>query len=123
MRAVCQHGARCMTGCPFNAKNTTVKNYLHLAEVLGAKVHAMTTVTAVRPVADGYAVDTVRSGAVLRKRERTFTAKQVVFAAAARGTQDLLHKMKDEGVLTELSPRLGALTRPNSEARDRKRGR
>ncbi|NYG57882.1 cholesterol oxidase [Nocardioides daedukensis] len=115
-RAGCQHCARCMTGCPFNAKNTTVKNYLHLAEGLGAKVHAMTTVTAVRPVADGYAVDTVRSGAVVRKRERTFTAKQVVFAAAARGTQDLLHKMKDEGVLTELSPRLGELTRSNSEA-------
>ncbi|MDT0201362.1 GMC family oxidoreductase [Nocardioides sp. AE5] len=116
-RAGCVHCARCMTGCPFNAKNTTDRNYLHLAEGLGAEVHPLTTVTRIRPRAGGgYEVSTERSNGVLRKRRRTFTADQVVLAAAARGTQDLLHKMKDSGDLPHLSDRLGELTRSNSEA-------
>src|SRR5690606_39340664 len=50
------------------------------------------------------------------KGKRIFTAEQVVFAAAALGTQPLLHKMRDTGTLPNLSPRLGHLTRSNSEA-------
>ena len=34
-RAGCIHCARCFTGCPHNAKNTTPTNYLYLAEQLG----------------------------------------------------------------------------------------
>ena len=41
--------ASCMTGCRHNAKNTLVKNYLHLAEQAGAEVHPLTTVTRVAP--------------------------------------------------------------------------
>jgi cholesterol oxidase len=40
----------------------------------------------------------------------------VVLAAGTYGTQRLLHAMRDTGVLPELSPRLGHLTRTNSEA-------
>ena len=40
----------------------------------------------------------------------------MVFAAGALGTQRLLHGMKADGVLPGLSPRLGELTRTNSEA-------
>src|SRR3546814_3079955 len=47
---------------------------------------------------------------------KTFTADQVIFAAAARGTQKLLHKLKGEGSLPKVSDRLGVLTRTNSEA-------
>jgi cholesterol oxidase len=116
-RAGCVHCARCMTGCPFGAKNTTTVNYLYLAEKLGAEVHPLTTVTEVKPLpAGGYAVRTRRSNGRLRRGARTFTAEQVVFAAAARGTQALLHKLKDRGVLPELSARLGELSRSNSEA-------
>jgi cholesterol oxidase len=39
----------------------------------------------------------------------------VVFAAASLGTQRLLHKLRDTGSLPHLSPRLGELTRTNSE--------
>ncbi|WP_448629373.1 hypothetical protein [Cellulomonas soli] len=39
-----------MTGCRVGAKNTLVKNYLHLAERAGATVVPMTTVTRLRPV-------------------------------------------------------------------------
>ncbi|MFF2549797.1 GMC oxidoreductase [Nocardia sp. NPDC058058] len=113
----CIHCARCFTGCPHNAKNTTPKNYLYLAEQAGATVFALTEVTKVRPmVGGGYAVETARSDRWVRKDRKTFTAEQVVFAAAALGTQKLLHKMRDEDVLPELSPRLGELTRSNSEA-------
>ncbi|WBB66470.1 GMC family oxidoreductase [Micromonospora sp. WMMD812] len=116
-RTGCTHCGSCMTGCRHGAKNTLVKNYLWLAERLGARVHPLTTVTAVRPAADGgYAVHTERTGAWLRRRRQVFHADQVVFAAGALGTQRLLHEMRATGALPALSPRLGELTRTNSEA-------
>ena len=116
-RTGCLHCGSCMTGCRHGAKNTLVKNYLYLAERAGAEVVPLTTVTDVRPVAaGGYLVDTVRTGAWPRRRRRTFEADHVVFAAGALGTQRLLHRMKVSGRLPELSNRLGALTRTNSES-------
>jgi len=111
------HCGACMTGCRHNAKNTLVKNYLHLAERAGAQVHPLTTVVDVRPRGGGgYTVTTVRTGTWGRKHRRTFTADQVVFAASALGTQRLLHRLRDQGSLPGLSRRLGYLSRTNSEA-------
>ncbi|WFF01415.1 GMC family oxidoreductase [Micromonospora sp. WMMD964] len=116
-RTGCLHCGSCMTGCRHGAKNTLVKNYLWLAERLGVTVLPLTTVTAVRPAADGgYDVHAERTGAWLRKRRQVLHADQVVFAAGALGTQRLLHAMRADGVLPRLSPRLGELTRTNSEA-------
>ncbi|ASW53619.1 FAD-dependent oxidoreductase [Plantactinospora sp. KBS50] len=117
-RTGCLHCGACMTGCRHGAKNTLVKNYLWLAERLGARIHPLTTVTAVRPAAGGrgYAVETVRTGARPRRRRTVLHADQVVFAAGALGTQRLLHRMRGTGALPGLSARLGALTRTNSEA-------
>ncbi|WP_033263522.1 GMC oxidoreductase [Amycolatopsis vancoresmycina] len=112
-RTSCTLCGECMTGCRVGAKNTTVKNYLYLAEQAGAEVHPLTTAVSVRPVDGGYAVDTRRTGGFSR---RTFTASQVVFSAAALGTQRLLHRMRDTGTLPGVSPRLGLLARTNSEA-------
>ena len=57
-RRTCINCGSCMTGCRHNAKNTLVKNYLHLAEQAGAVVHPLTTVTRVRPRdGGGYEVD------------------------------------------------------------------
>jgi cholesterol oxidase len=113
-RDTCVNCGGCMTGCRYNAKNTLVKNYLYLAEKLGAEILPLTTVTAVRPAPDGgYLIDTKRTGGF---RRDTITADQVVFAAGALGTQRLLHRMKAGGQLPGLSGRLGALTRTNSEA-------
>ena len=103
-----------MTGCRVGAKNTLVKNYLHLAERGGAVVLPDTTVTTVRPAAAGWSVETVRTGLLPRGR-RTLTADSVVLAAGTLGTQTLLHRMKAKGVLPRLSDRLGVLTRTNSE--------
>ncbi|MEU4162440.1 GMC family oxidoreductase [Actinoplanes sp. NPDC026670] len=107
-RRTCTMCGSCMTGCRTNAKNTLVKNYLYLAEKAGAEVHERTTVKVVRPLPDGgYQVDTSR---------RRFTAEQVVFAGGALGTQRLLHRMRDRGHLPHVSPRLGELSRTNSES-------
>ncbi|BDU00769.1 GMC family oxidoreductase N-terminal domain-containing protein [Nocardia sputorum] len=116
-RSTCTHCGECMTGCRHGAKNTLVKNYLYLAEQAGATVHPLTTVTDVRPRAEGgYEVRTVRTGRWVRKAEQTFTADQVIFAAAALGTQKLLHRLRDSGSLPQVSARLGHLARTNSEA-------
>ncbi|GLW31703.1 GMC oxidoreductase [Actinoplanes regularis] len=113
-RRGCTLCGSCMTGCRNNAKNTLVKNYLYLAERAGARVHPLTTVRDVRPLpGGGYAVDTRRTGGL---RRHTFTAGQVVFAAGALGTQRLLHRLRDRGRLPEISPRLGELSRTNSES-------
>lgn len=113
-RTTCTDCGACMTGCRHGAKNTLVKNYLHLAEQAGAEVHALTTVTDVRPRPQGgYLVRTRRTGGW---RRHAFTADQVIFSAAALGTQRLLHRLRDGGSLPRVSRRLGELSRTNSEA-------
>ncbi|NUR74429.1 MAG: GMC family oxidoreductase [Hamadaea sp.] len=121
-RTGCLHCGQCMTGCRHGAKNTLMKNYLHLAEQLGAQVYAYTTVTRVAAnPAGGYRIEIERTNARFRKRSRAIgggviEADQVVFAAGALGTQRLLHAARHSGDLPALSPRVGALTRTNSEA-------
>ncbi|OZE81870.1 cholesterol oxidase [Rhodococcus sp. 15-649-1-2] len=116
-RTGCTECGSCMTGCRVGAKNTLVKNYLHLAEHAGAQIFPLTTVTSVRPRAEGgYEVVTRRTGAKLRRADTVMTADQVVFAAGTYGTQKLLLAMKETGQLPKLSDRIGGLVRTNSEA-------
>jgi len=70
-------------------------------------------VVSVRPITGGYELTVRRTGVF--GRTRTITAGQVVFAAGTYGTQKLLHRLK-RTTLPNLSPRLGELTRTNSEA-------
>ncbi len=115
-RTGCIECGECMTGCRHNAKNTLPKNYLGLAEAAGAEVHPLTTVTSVQPMAGGgYLVRTTPSGS-RGKEGRSFSAEQVVFAAGTYNTQKLLHRLRDEQILPEISPALGRLSRTNSEA-------
>jgi len=107
----------CMTGCRHNAKNRLDKTYLYLAERNGAQVYAEHQVIDVIPLdAGGYRVVTERPGAWLRRRRRAYTAEQVVFSAGALGTARLLLRLRDDGRLARLSPRLGRQLRTNSEA-------
>ena len=118
-RNACTNCGECMSGCRHNAKNTLVKNYLYLAEKNGARIMPLTTVTRVRPLADGgyeVAVKYTKAKRATAKTTRVLTAEHVVFAAASLGTQKLLHRMKDEGHLPGLSDRLGYLSRTNSES-------
>lgn len=115
-RTACTECGSCMTGCRVGAKNTLVKNYLHLAENAGVTVLPLTTVRAVRPSAEGYEVVTRRTGAKLRRKDTSIFTGQVVFAAGTYGTQKLLLAMKETGELPELSDQLGSVVRTNSEA-------
>ncbi len=116
-RTGCLHCGGCMVGCRHDAKNSLDRNYLYLAERHGAVVHPEHEAVDVRPLAGGgYAVDTQRPGAWFRKRRRSFTAAQVIFAAGALGTLRLLLRLRHAGRLPYLSPRLGELVRTNSEA-------
>jgi cholesterol oxidase len=120
-RTGCTECGNCMVGCRVGAKNTLVKNYLALAEGLGVRIEPLRTVVDVHPLdptrpETGFAVTTERTGAWRNRDRRTVTAAQVVLAAGTWGTQKLLHTMRASGSLPNLSPRLGELTRTNSEA-------
>ncbi|MFC8504784.1 GMC oxidoreductase [Streptomyces sp. NPDC057411] len=116
-RKACTECGECMTGCRHGAKNTLNENYLYLAEQAGAVVHPMTSVVALTEDSrGGYAVRTLPTDNRKKGAGRTFRAPRVVVAAGTYGTQTLLHRMKDTGLLPHISGRLGELTRTNSEA-------
>ncbi len=120
-RTGCTRCGACMVGCRVGAKNTLLKNYLWFAEKQGATIHPEHQVVDIRPLgagdgSDGYAVTTQRPGAWLRKRRRTFTARGVVLASGALGTNRLLADCKHGGSLAAVSDRLGQLVRTNSES-------
>jgi cholesterol oxidase len=121
-RTGCMQCGRCMVGCPHGAKNTLVKNYLWLAERRGVQVMADRTVTDIRPLGDvvdgseGYEVRDERSGMRRGRDARTLTARGVIVAAGALGTNRLLQRCRLGGSLPRISPRLGELVRTNSEA-------
>jgi cholesterol oxidase len=120
-RTPCTRCGSCMIGCRVGAKNTLVKNYLWFAERGGAEVLPERTVKEIRPLgaedgSDGYAITSIRSGAWARKRRQTITARGVVVAGGAIGTNTLLARAKHTGALPRLSDRVGAQVRTNSEA-------
>jgi len=119
-RTGCTRCGRCMVGCPQGAKNTLVKNYLWLAEKRGAEVMPERQVVDIQPLgaadgSDGYRVVTERPGAWLRHKRQVHTARGVVVAGGALGTNKLLANCRHSGSLPEISDRLGELVRTNSE--------
>jgi cholesterol oxidase len=120
-RTGCTRCGACMVGCRVGAKNTLVKNYLWFAEKRGAQILPEHQVVDIEPLgaADGtggYRVTTQRPGAWLRKARQSFTARGVVLAAGALGTNRLLAQCKHGGSLPAISGRLGELVRTNSES-------
>jgi cholesterol oxidase len=120
-RTGCRLCGRCMVGCPHGSKNTLVKNYLYFAEKRGARVMPERTVVDIRPLgssdgAEGYEVESVRSGAWLRKDRRVDRARGVVVSAGPLGTNKLLQRCRLHGSLPRISTRLGELVRTNSES-------
>jgi cholesterol oxidase len=120
-RRGCVMCGRCMIGCRYNAKNTLVKNYLYLAERRGVRIVAERQVVDIAPLgasdgSEGYRVTTERTGAWLRRDRRSETARGVVVAAGALGTNQLLQNCRASGSLPRISHRLGYLVRTNSEA-------
>ncbi|MGZ5312686.1 MAG: FAD-dependent oxidoreductase [Solirubrobacterales bacterium] len=121
-RNVCMRCGSCMVGCRHGAKNTLVKNYLWFAEKLGVEVRPERAVSEIRPLggaedgSKGYEVTSVHPGAWLRKRRSKLTARGVIVAAGALGTNQLLAECKRGGALPRLSDRLGHVVRTNTES-------
>ena len=122
-RAGCQHCGACMVGCPHNAKNTLVKNYLYLAEKRGVRIVPERTVRDIRPLSAGqpdgarYAVCVTHTGAWVPQWAEPVRARNVIVAAGAVGTMRLLMRCRDvTRSLPAISPRLGDKVRTNSEA-------
>lgn len=120
-RTGCTRCGDCLIGCRVGAKNTLVKNYLWLAEHLGARVRADTEVIGVRPRgaddgADGYVV-TVRARRRLGRlgAPEEVEADGVVLAGGVLGTTRLLQTARAAGDLPRVSERVGDLVRTNGE--------
>ncbi|WP_107364749.1 GMC oxidoreductase [Streptomyces agglomeratus] len=115
-RTGCTQCGQCTAGCPAGAKNTLVKNYLHLAERAGATIRPLTSATALHPHTDGtwhVHVRTRTTKPFQRQRPQIVAARQVVLAAGAWGTAELLHRSRP--TLPGLSPALGTRTCTNRE--------
>ncbi len=126
-RSTCQLCGGCMVGCRHDAKNSLDRNYLYLAERMGARIVPETRVVGIERDdgrGDGYLVRARPSIGRKRASERMVATRQVIVSAGALGTVDLLLACKQEGTLPNLSPTLGQHTRTNSEiiaaARSRK---
>ena len=120
-RSGCTRCGACMVGCRVGAKNTLLKNYLWFAEKKGVEILPERQVVDIKPIgaadgSDGYILTTVHPGAWFDTRLKMFTAKGVVLAAGALGTNRLLAQCKHAGSLPGISDRLGSLVRTNSEA-------
>jgi cholesterol oxidase len=108
-----------MTGCRHNAKNTLDKNYLYLAQQLGAEIWAEKEVVDVRPLSNdgeiGYEVSIKDSTKFFKKTKKVRT-KGIVFAGGVIGTVKLLLQLKQKDSLPNLSEKLGTEIRTNNEA-------
>jgi len=117
-RTGCEFCGGCMTGCRHNAKNTLDKNYLYLAQQLGADILAENEVYDVKPLGNddgnsGYKIS-VKSSTKVFKKKCEFTSKGVIFSGGVLGTVKLLLKLKQKS-LPHLSATLGDAIRTNNE--------
>ncbi len=120
-RTGCTRCGSCLVGCRVGAANTLTKNYLWFAEKRGAQILAERELVDLVPIGDpdgrqGYRVSTQRPGSWFGRDRQTHTARGVVFAGGAVGTNALMADCKHRGSLPRLSDRLGKLVRTNSEA-------
>lgn len=117
-RKGCIHCGACMTGCRYNSKNTLDKNYLYLAQQLGAKIIAEKEVFDVEIIhkndpSKGYKISYKAS--IGRKKKESVTSKGVIFSGGVMGTIPLLLKLKSTS-LPNLSNFVGKDIRTNNES-------
>jgi cholesterol oxidase len=101
VRNGCDLRGACMTGCRRGAKNSLDRNYLWLAERLGAEIHAGTR-------AERLCVEPTQAWRVETSRG-PFRGREVVLAAGVLGTLGILFRSGLGG------PRVGDEVRTNSE--------
>jgi cholesterol oxidase len=115
-RTGCTFCGACMVGCRKGAKNTLDKNYLYLAEKLGATVIPETMVHCVEPLeGGGYRIRWKRSTRRFFAEKGEMTASKVVLSAGVLGTVSLLMSCREAGSLKNVSEEVGNVVRTNSE--------
>ena len=129
-RAGCNYCGGCMVGCRYNAKNTLVKNYLYFAEKKGAIILAEAKVKDIRPITTFSGLDKIESysesaqfeitysssTAALIKPEKHIKTRNVIIAAGALGTMELLFRCREiTQSLPKISTKLGDKVRTNNE--------
>lgn len=119
-RKGCIQCGGCMTGCRYNAKNTLDKNYLYLAQKLGAKIIAEKEVVDIVPAgqqdgSEGYFIRYKSSRPYSRKQKNVIHSKGVIFSGGVLGTVPLLLKLKKQDSLPKLSHKVGMDIRTNNE--------
>ncbi|MCL4154876.1 UNVERIFIED_CONTAM: hypothetical protein GTU68_001984, partial [Idotea baltica] len=117
-RTGCVHCGACMTGCRYNSKNTLDKNYLYLAQQLGATIIAEKEVVNVTPInkedgSEGYTIS--YKAKIGKKSKDTVTTKGVIFSGGVMGTVPLLLELKHKS-LPNLSDKVGGNIRTNNES-------
>ncbi len=117
-RTGCNYCGGCMTGCRNNSKNTLDKNYLYLAQQLGAEILAENKVYDVVPLnstngSEGYEVSLESSTGFFAKKKKIKT-QAVIFSGGVLGTVNLLLKLKNKS-LPNLSDQVGCDIRTNNE--------
>jgi len=119
VRAGCVHCGGCMVGCRYNAKNTLTKNYLYFAEKNGAQIIPEVTVRNIQPVIfdNGTRYKVIfKSTANPFAKHQSVRARNVIVAAGALGTMELLFRCRDiTKALPKISTKLGDNVRTNSE--------
>lgn len=120
-RTGCIRCGACMVGCRTGAVNSLTKNYLWFAEKRGVQIlpeHQAVDVTPLGAAdgSDGYRVTTEHPRPGFRRHRRTHTARGVIFAGGALGTNELLANCKHGASLPRISDQLGELVRTNSES-------
>jgi cholesterol oxidase len=116
-RAGCFLCGQCLTGCPHGSKNSLDKNYLFLAEKLGATILPFRKVTGITPQATGGFALEMQSPIEKRRAYPPIRAAKVILAAGVLGTLELLfHCRNVSGTLPAVSNQLGNVVRTNSEA-------
>jgi cholesterol oxidase len=116
-RAGCFLCGRCLTGCPHGSKNTLDKNYLYLAQRLGAAILPMRKVKTISPLEGGGYVLSLKHPTKPFYKYPPLKAKMVVVAAGVVGSLELLFHCRDVAkTLPALSGELGKVVRTNSEA-------
>ena len=114
-RTGCNYCGQCMTGCPNDSKNTLDKNYLHLAQQKGAEIIAENFVNNIVQNSEGdYEIQYRKTGKYFSKN-KSVSAKGVIFAGGVIGTVPLLLKLKST-TLPNLSDMVGKDVRSNNEA-------
>jgi cholesterol oxidase len=116
-RTGCRLCGECLTGCPHGAKNSLDKNYLYLAQKLGAEILPERKAVNIIPMENDRYQIIMKHPIKKFKKYRPITARKIVISAGVLGTLELLFRCRDvTRTLPGISKQLGKVVRTNSEA-------